>query len=439
MHHASSRDEAIDGMLQLLSQSQILGPPTNLEFLGAIIADEGFRSGATLTNFLQSFHFGPRAIDVISGGAYTLVQDLPGRPAIGKGIPHSGALDPVALSISNMLVGNPRNTEGLEITLSGPELRFVGPAIVALCGADMDASLDGSQFPMWTRKKIGAGQKLKIGKTTAGGCRSYLAVHGGFPSVASYFGSKSTSPIVNIGGYQGRALASGDLLVTKESFPAHLAQDLTVPDHLRPQYTNSWEVMAMVGPHDEGYIDPESIEMIYNTEWKISHNASRSAIRLIGPIPKWGRKDGGEGGAHPSNVVEYGYNLGALNWTGDDPCIFPVDCPNFGGFISSTSVIRADFWKLGQIKAGDVMRYRRVSLVDALTARGQLDEVLDNVEGSIKEGKELANVVVRYPIVVASEDWGKGIIWEREAEGNRPTVRYRQVSIRLSYLFCFFN
>jgi hypothetical protein len=76
--------------------------------------------------------------------------------------------------------------------------------------------------------------------------------------------------------------------------------------------------------HDEGYFLPEDIEMIYETKWKVSHNASRSGIRLVGPVPKWARKDGGEGGAHPSNLVEFGYPLGTLNWTGDDPCIFPV-------------------------------------------------------------------------------------------------------------------
>ncbi|KAL9097724.1 MAG: hypothetical protein Q9165_000050 [Trypethelium subeluteriae] len=184
--------------------------------------------------------------------------------------------------------------------------------------------------------------------------------------------------------------------------------------------------MAMIGPHDEGYIDPEGIEMIYKTQWKVSHNASRSAIRLIGPIPKWARKDGGEGGAHPSNVVEYGYNRGAMNFTGDEPCIFSEDCPNFGGFISSTTVIRAEFWKLGQIRAGDMIQYRRVSLVDALAARASLDEVLDIIESSLREGKDLSSVSVKYPSAIESDDWGKSIISEREAEGNQPSIRYRQ-------------
>lgn len=340
MNHGKTRAAAIKGMDLLLSRSSICGPPTNLDYLAAIMQDETFKAGNTLTSFLKSFEFAPNAIDVISSGAYTLVQDLPGRPSVGKGIPHSGAMDPVALSIANMLVGNERGKEGLEITLTGPELRFIGPAVIALTGAPMEFTMDGDSIPMWTRKHIKAGQRLKIGKTTGGGCRSYLAIYGGLPAVAEYFGSKSTSPLVAIGGYQGRALAPGDLLATVKDIPKTLSGHPSLPEHLRPEYGEKWDIMAMPGPHDEGYLTAEDIEMIYGSELKVSHNASRSGIRLVPPrTPQWARKDGGEGGAHPSNLVEYGYPLGALNWTGDDPCIFPhCDPPNFGGFVSSTTV-----------------------------------------------------------------------------------------------------
>jgi allophanate hydrolase subunit 2 len=265
MVRSSTREQAIKNMKTLLTGSSICGPPTNLEFLSEILDDPRFTSGDTKTNFLEGFKYVPHAIDVISAGAYTLIQDLPARPTVGKGIPHSGAMDPLAFKIANMLVGNPRGKEGLEITLTGPELRFVGPAIVALCGAPMEAELDGEKFPMWTSVKIEAGQKLRIGKTTGGGCRSYLAVYGGFPSVAEYFGSKATSPLVAIGGYQGRALAPGDLLQVTSEVPERFTP-VSMPENLRPVYPTHWEIKAMVGPHDEGYLTPEDIKMIYETK-----------------------------------------------------------------------------------------------------------------------------------------------------------------------------
>ncbi|OCL07975.1 pyruvate carboxylase subunit A [Glonium stellatum] len=426
MVHSSSRTEAIEGMVELLSGSKICGPPTNLEFLNAIMEDSTFKAGNTLTNFLESFKFSPHAIDVISGGAYTVIQDLPARPTVGKGIPHSGPMDPLAFQVANMLVGNPRGTEGLEITLSGPELRFLGPAVVALCGASMEVSLDDGPFPMWTKVKINSGQILKIGKTTAYGCRSYLAVCGGFPTVAEYFGSKSTSPLVAIGGYQGRQLASGDLLQTVADIPSEVVT-VSIPENLRPVYMTNWEIKAMVGPHDEGYFLQEDIEMLYSTEWKVSHNASRSGIRLIGPVPKWARNDGGEGGAHPSNLIEYGYPLGTLNWTGDEPCIFPVDCPNFGGFVSSTTTIRAEWWKIGQLKAGDRLRYKRVSLGDALEMRKKLNKFLNAIEECIKTGTRFETITaLDSGDETLSNDFGKSVIWQAAAKGQEPAVKYRQ-------------
>ncbi|KAK5131335.1 hypothetical protein LTR08_001001 [Meristemomyces frigidus] len=426
MNHARNRKAAIKGMDLLLSRSSICGPPTNLEFLAAIMQDDTFQAGHTLTSFLKSFTYTPNAIDVISGGAYSLIQDVAGRGSIGKGIPHSGAMDPIALSAANMLVGNDRGREGLEITLTGPELRFVGPAVIALTGAPMEATLDGEPMPMWTRMHIKANQKLKIGKTTGGGCRAYLAVYGGFPAVADYFGSKSTSPLVGIGGYQGRALAPGDLLTTVKNIPQRLDGDVALPKNLQPDYPEHSLIMCMPGPHQEGYLTTDDVDMIYNSEHKVSHNASRSGIRLVpSRTPQWARKDGGEGGAHPSNLVEYGYPLGALNWTGDDPCIFPVDCPNFGGFVSSTTIIRADFWKLGQIKAGNNVSYKRVSLEEALMLRQRVESYLTGIQYGIEKGSfdGLRPLESTY---TPNGDFGKALIWERAMQGNQPQVRYRQ-------------
>lgn len=436
MVHTPNRANTIEAIHMILSKSRICGPPTNLEFLATIVADPKFAEGVTMTKFLTNFKYSPAAIDVVGGGAYTQVQDYPGRPTMGRGFPHAGPMDPLAFQISNLLVGNPRGTEGLECTLDGPELVFLGPAVVAICGAPMKITLDGKEAPMWARVSIKAGQKMKIGKTTGGGCRSYLAIYGGLPSVAEWFGSKATSPGVGVGGYQGRQLASGDLLAIIKDIPEHLSKPLELPEYLIPRYPNHWDLLAMPGPYDEGYLLKEDVEMIYNTKWQVSHNAARGGIRLIGPKPKWARSDGGEGGAHPSNVAEYGYPVGSLNWTGDDPCIFPVDCPDFGGFVSSTTVIKAEHWRLGQMKAGDTMQYLRVSLNDALAARRRVNEFLDDIakacsgkgDSTATGAPDCSNLSQSLTSSAFVGSYGKSIVHRIEAKGNQPQALYRQVS-----------
>lgn len=389
LHHSSTRHTAIDGMMEIVSKSLVSGVPTNLDFLLEILQSPPFAAGSTLTRFLSDFKYSPSAIDVISGGSYTLIQDYPGRPTLARGFGHGGPMDPLAFQMANALVGNELGKEGLEITLAGPDLRFLGEAVVALCGPTVDATLDELPFPMWTRVVISPGQRLKIGKITSNsGSRVYLAVYGGFTNVAQWFGSKATVPAIGVGGYQGRPLRPGDFLTLakRQELASVERHSVTIPSGLTPQYTTSWEIDVMGGPFEEGYLSEADIEMTYNTTWEVSHNAARGGIRLIGPKPKWARTDGGEGGAHPSNVIEYGYPIGGLNWTGDEPVMFPIDCPDFGGFLCSLTVISADFWKMGQLRAGNTVKFRKVSLEEALESRCQNEASLQGIVKGIACG-----------------------------------------------------
>ncbi|KAK8123421.1 urea carboxylase [Apiospora kogelbergensis] len=387
IHHSPTRAETLTGLAEALSKSVVCGPPTNLDFLLAILKHPKFRAGETITQFLTSFDFHPPAIDVLAGGAYTLVQDYPGRPTIGKGFGHGGPMDPIAFQIANVLTGNPLGTEGLEITLTGPDLLFLGDAVVALTGTTISATLDGDvSFPMWTRVKISAGQRLNIGKTLSNaGCRSYLAVYGGFLNVAEWFGSKATVPMTMVGGYQGRPIRTGDHLRIVDKLPSTLVEPasrspVAIPSELVPNYSHEcWELQVMHGPYCEGYLAEEDVDMFYSTTWEVSHNAARGGVRLIGPRPKWARTDGGDGGAHPSNVIEYGYPMGGINFTGDEPVILPNDCPDFGGFVCPFTIVKADYWKIGQLRSGDTVRFRPVSLAEALCARREQEEFVSTM------------------------------------------------------------
>ena len=426
--YSESRDDAIKQMIDVLSKSQISGPPTNLDFLARVLENSIFKSGTTLTAFLSRFKYRPSAIDVVSGGAYTLVQDWPGRPTVGRGFGHSGPMDPLSFRIANLLVGNAEGVAGFEITLSGPELKFLGAANVAICGAPMECKLDGKDFKMWSRQQIEAGQTLKLGKTTGGGCRSYLAVYGGLPSIAEWFGSKATAPMTTVGGLQGRALAAGDLLEIVSDLPS-ISSELKIPEHLIPQFPEEWDLLAMPGPHDEGYLAQDFIGEFYKTTFKVSHNAARGGIRLLGPRPRWARSDGGEGGSHPSNVIEYGYPVGTLNWTGDDPCLFPVDAPDFGGFASSVTVCKADWWRLGQMKAGNKLRFNRISYDDAITKRKEVEKFLEQISTSCQSGEFNDVASLNYdalPTSASNQGWEKAVIHTISEKDNQPLVSYRQ-------------
>lgn len=251
-----THDGAVRKMSTTLAKSKIQGCPTNIQYLEAIIASPDFASGNTTTAFLspENFKFTPITLDVISGGAYTTIQDLPARQGIGNGVPESGPMDPVSFRLANIIVGNEENVEGMEITLSGPELLFHVAAQVAITGGGVGITLNGQPVDMYTRLLIPAGGKLKIGPLKSG-CRSYLAIRGGFPSIPPYLGSKSTTSTLKLGGFQGRHLLPSDSIdLDKQSEVwAQKYTPFSVPKEKRLDgiWKKDWELCVMAGPHDD--------------------------------------------------------------------------------------------------------------------------------------------------------------------------------------------
>ena len=69
-----------------------------------------------------------------------------------------------------------------------------------------------------------------------------------------------------------------------------------------------------------------------------------------------------EHGEHPSNILDHGYPVGAVNLCGQTPIILVNDAPSTGGFINPYTVPSAAFWKLAQSRPNDIYRFKSISL-----------------------------------------------------------------------------
>jgi urea carboxylase len=144
--HGDTRESAINQMQSALTNSQITGIETNLDYLSQIIIDSNFKLGNLSTKFLNSFSYLPQTIDVLEAGTFSTIQDYPGRIGYWNvGVPPSGAMDNLALRYANRLVGNPESSPVLEFTVNGATLKFNTNAIICLTGADMQAELDNTK------------------------------------------------------------------------------------------------------------------------------------------------------------------------------------------------------------------------------------------------------------------------------------------------------
>lgn len=381
VHSPEGRAGAIAKLSSALAATRLGGVTTNLELVKEIIAAPGFASGATTTKFLEGFPYVAHAIEVLEPGLLTTVQDYPGRIAMwAVGVPPSGPMDDLSHRLANALVGNADDAAALEITLVGPTLKFLAPAVVAVCGADAPVTLDGAAVPQWRSFAVGAGQVVKVGGMS-GGSRAYLAVSGGL-DVPVYLGSKSTFPGGALGGHQGRALRAGDMLQMAGATAAPTA-GAELPLAWRPAPPAegaAWEVGVLPGPQAEpDYFTPEDVETFFATTFKVHHNSNRLGIRLDGPRPQFARPDGGEGGSHPSNVHDHVYAIGTVNYTGDMPVVLMADGPSLGGFVCPATILSTQLWKMGQVRPGDGIVFKKTTIEAAAAARFTVDKTVDLV------------------------------------------------------------
>jgi biotin-dependent carboxylase-like uncharacterized protein len=312
-------------------------------------------------------------IEVIKSGLETSIQDYPGRIGYwAQGFPPSGPMDGWSFRLANLLVGNPPGAAGLECQFVGPTLRFQREAMVAVCGADMKPTLDGAPVVMWESLAVKAGQTLAL-SFAASGARAYIAVAGGI-NTPPWLNSRSTFHKAGVGGMEGHALKAGQTVPVGEG--GGQAGRKVKPES-RPVFASNktWTVEVVAGPNDD-WIDEAGHQRFLSTSWKLSSKSDRTGFRLEGPHWSFTQKatnKAPEHGAEPSNIIDQGYPVGAINLAGQTPIILVNDGPSMGGFINPYTVPSAAFWKLGQAKPAEMLRFKILSVDEAQALRRKMD------------------------------------------------------------------
>ena len=277
-------------------------------------------------------------IRVIAPGLQTTVQDLGRYGYAHFGVSASGAADSLALRAGNLLVGNAENAAGLEMTLVGGAFEFEDAGVVALTGSDF-----GAELPLWTALEVKAGQTVRCGATRSG-ARCYLCVRGGI-GVPKVMGSASTHVMTGVG---GRPLRAGDTLPIGD---AAVRRPRTAARCV-PVYARTGVLRVTQGPQSE-WFDGE----LYTGLYVVSEESNRMGLRLRGPaIPS------------PSgHMLTEGVALGAVQVPPDgQPIILFVEHQTTGGYPKPANVISADFWRLGQLRPRDEVRFEEVAMEEAL-------------------------------------------------------------------------
>lgn len=288
------------------------------------------------------------SVVVLAPGMLSSVQDCGRDGWRHLGVGRSGTLDSLSSSIANLLVGNKADSAVIEITLTGPRLRFTEAARIAICGARVDVSLDGLAVPGWRRIDVPAESELHFSACRTG-ARAYLAVAGGFQT-KSVLDSLSSDLRAGFGGVEGRALKAGDRLTIGDGFRPKGDQVVIDSRWIDPAPDLDFSSPAIIHllPGGDALNDDSAL---FADEWKVGNSSNRQGLRLQGtPLQI----------ADPRERISEPVFPGTLQLPADgQPILLLADAQTHGGYPRIGHAIRADWPRLAQLRPGDSLRLVR--------------------------------------------------------------------------------
>ncbi len=324
------------------------------------------------------------SIRVLKPGLLSSLQDAGRRGHAAIGVGRAGAMDGPAWQLANALVGNHGDEATIECTLLGPTLRFERAAWIALTGAPIAARVGDLSLPPWTACHLPAGSVLQLGGMPLG-CRSYLAIRGGF-AVAPVLGSRSSDLHAGLGHAHGRALRQGDVLALGAEIPLRVpgATDAVnvLPWGLDPQpwFDFGRQPIALLHGSHWAQLDETSRQRVLGGSFVISKDSNRTASRLDGQTLQLGE---------PLELISEAALPGTMQLPpSGQPIVLMAEAPVTGGYPRIGQIAAVDLPRLAQRRPGDTVCFQYSTLEQALARLAEREQRLARLQRHIAQRLE---------------------------------------------------
>ena len=328
-------------------------------------------------------------IKVKKAGMFSTIQDQGRWGYQAYGMPVAGSMDRYAAQTANLLAGNDSEAALLEMTLLGGSFKFTATARAAICGAEMQATLNGRPLENWSSFCIPAGGEVEFSFAQSG-CRAYLAVQGGF-DVPLVLGSRSTYVRGGIGGLLGRALKNGDELAFLPAGKEGKWRPCRLPLEYVPEQGDEISVRVLWGPQDELFTSAGK-ETFLTQSYLISNEADRMGYRLEGAQIEHSAK---------ADIISDALCFGAVQVPGHGmPIVMMADRQTTGGYSKLATVIGPDLRLLAQAKPGDRVRFVACSDDEAVEALAAEQAAYEKIAAVIAAGQKETAGIKRFNLKV---------------------------------------
>lgn len=325
------------------------------------------------------------SIHVLKSGLLSSFQDLGRTGHQHLGVPVSGAMDARAHRLANLLVGNDENEATLEVTLTGPTLRFDAAGCIAISGAQLSPTLNNEPVPNNRPLVVRAGDTLAFGARQAG-LRAYIAWHGGL-ELPSVMASRSTYLRGGFGGHQGRALKKGDKLTMRVSLSEHNPDTLAhalwaikiyLPAAIGPVLRTT--VRAVRSAHAPLFTE-RALQDFFSGEYRVSPESERMGYRLQGPKLELRR---------PTQLLSEATSFGSVQVPADGaPIVLMADRQTTGGYAKIAHIAAADLPIVAQSMPGDVFQFAEIDLSEAQELDRRCEQAFANLHDDLAPLRKL--------------------------------------------------
>ena len=292
------------------------------------------------------------SLKILKAGMLDSIQDL-GRFGYQQfGINPTGCMDKYAAAMANCLVCNDVNEAVIEIHFPGPAILFEEPAIIAITGADFNATIGGNPVPVNKPVFVNKNETLQF-QSPKNKIQCYLAIKGGL-NLEKWLNSLSTNLKAEAGGFDGRRLLKDDVIELNQR-----AIDLSLKDEafrVLPWQVNenagfdlSKEILVIEGS-EWNWIDELSQEKFLKNPFFISHNSDRMGYRLASEPLNTSVK---------TELISSAVSFGTIQLLPDGQLIILMaDHQTTGGYPRLGNIISVHLSRLAQMKTGEEIHFK---------------------------------------------------------------------------------
>jgi biotin-dependent carboxylase-like uncharacterized protein len=289
------------------------------------------------------------AIHITRAGPSTTLQDAGRFGALQHGISASGPMDRSAFLRAGLLLDRPAST-AIELTRAGIGFAVVGqPFAVAFDGGEFSLRVNGRERAWPAAVKLKDGDVVEV---TPGAAGNYAYIRFDREvDVPVFLGSRATNLVAGLGGFEGRALKTGDALLLTE----HRPEPMSAP---QPTTQGAGPIRFIWGLHADLFETPKRQAFI-EAKFTISTRLDRMGVRLADPA-------GVFAGAPILSLVSDAIVPGDIQILGDGtPIVLMRDHQPTGGYPRIATVISADLDRFAQMRPGTELAFQPVTLQKA--------------------------------------------------------------------------